>query len=74
MKRVIALILVLLLLGGGVLFYRHARYARVNDELYSLSDTTELDLRGQGVSDLSDLQRCVNLKWVDLRQLSLIHI
>ncbi|MDD6157898.1 MAG: hypothetical protein PUC52_00465 [bacterium] len=68
MKRVIALILVLLLLGGGVLFYRHARYARVNDELYSLSDTTELDLRGQGVSDLSDLQRCVNLKWVDLRQ------
>ena len=46
MKRVIALILVLLLLGGGVLFYRHARYARVNDELYSLSDTTELDLEG----------------------------
>ena len=40
MKRVIALILVLLLLGGGVLIYRHARYARVNDELYSLSDTT----------------------------------
>lgn len=65
----VVLILALVLLGGaGGFLYYHSHYARVDNTNVPLETTTELDLRGQGVTDLREVMRCSGLQKVDLRQ------